>query len=453
MKRFLAAIAVVVSAVSPSWGAGMKWLAPGEAAKITGKAIYYFRQDQVALCMIAEEDVWTDQRVIAAAGAMPCVLIDLASDSATGLAREHGVLVVPTTLLVENGKEIGRLSRSTRPEEYVALAEGKPIAATPMPAAPSTTTARVVEAADPTGDGAPAPLDITMVKGAITAEGINLELTLAGPVNTSFAAAYNFFLDADQSEATGHAGAAFKGADFLVQGATVFRFNGKTQEEWGWEQIGAAKNNAAGNTVRVAIPASLIPPSPAPFVYACSQNEQWTTIDWAPATARLSLAGVAAIAPVAAAPAAPGAEFKDAAGDGPGSEDLLGAAVSSSGDNLAIRLSFSAPPVVERQHVFIDADKVETTGYSDGVRNGADFMIEGNTLYRHKGGSTGWDWNSLGAVEFKIEGNTGTYTVPRSRIGAKAGAAIKLWFTTTGADWAPADFLPDAGTVELVIPQ
>lgn len=455
MRRFVLALVVAGSTMATAEASGIRWLTPAEGEKQQGKVVYYYRQSGASLCMIAEEDVWTDARVVSVASRVPCVLVDLNSESAAAGARERGVVVVPTVLLMENGREIGRLQRSVKPEEYVALIEGRPVAAAAPAATQTQSSSSIVEAIDPAGDASPESLDIVALRGAITAQGIAIELETRGPANTAFAPAYNLFFNTDGQENTGHSGEVVRGADFLVQGATVFRFGGAAQTEWAWEQIGMATRTIEGNKVRVQIPAALVPPSPAPLVQACSQNEQWTTIDWAPDKGSLSLApGSTPAAPAAPVAVGGGTTFTDTRGDATGAEDIVEASIQSTGDALQIRLTMAATATIERQHVFFDMDRNETTGYSDGARSGADFMIEGATLYRHKTESgTAWDWQPLGPAEARLDGNSVVYTIARSRVGARAGSSIRLWFTTTGSDWAPADYLPDSGTVEFSIPE
>lgn len=455
MKRFILALVVAGSSFSTAQASGIRWLTLAEGEKQQGKVVYYYRQSGASLCMIAEEDVWTDARVVSVASRMPCVLVDLNNETAAATARERGVVVVPTVLLMENGREIGRLQRSIKPEEYVALIEGRPVAASAPAATQTQGSSSIVEVSDPSGDASPESLDIIALRGTITAQGIAVELETRGAADTAFAAAYNVFFNTDGQEGTGHSGEVVRGADFLVQGATVFRFSGAAQTEWAWEQIGTATRVIEGNKVRMQIPSALIPPSPPPLVQSCSQNDQWATIDWAPDKGTLSLApGSKPPAPAAPVAMGEGTTFTDVTGDASGAEDIVDAMLQSTGDALQIRLTMAATATIERQHVFFDMDRNETTGYSDGARSGADFMIEGATLYRHKTESgTAWDWQPLGPAEARLDGNSVVYTIQRSRVGARAGSSIRLWFTTTGSDWAPADYLPDNGTVEFSIPE
>ncbi|MFH1310168.1 MAG: hypothetical protein ABIH85_05790, partial [Candidatus Omnitrophota bacterium] len=72
---------------------------------------------------------------------------------------------------------------------------------------------------------------------------------------------YNIFMDLDDNIETGYRGWDNKwalGADYLVQGATVYKFNGAESNGWSWEDLGMCSYSVDGAQAEIAVPYSLI---------------------------------------------------------------------------------------------------------------------------------------------------------------------------------------------------
>ena len=86
--------------------------------------------------------------------------------------------------------------------------------------------------------------------------------------------------------------------------------------------------------------------------------------------------------------------------------------ISRNGNNLTITINSPtvANPNFATQDILIDTDNNPHTGYSTARFNyiGAEYLIEGNRLYSHRGG--GWRWNYVGRVSRTINGQTLTVT-------------------------------------------
>lgn len=104
---------------------------------------------------------------------------------------------------------------------------------------------------------------------------------------------YNLFIDIDQDRNTGFYGAVGEysiGADFLIQGISVFQFAGSSQSTWAWNYLGSASWNEQPNDVEMSIPMSLINIS-------WGSNFNWIAwsdsipFDYLPDTANLGLLG------------------------------------------------------------------------------------------------------------------------------------------------------------------
>lgn len=71
---------------------------------------------------------------------------------------------------------------------------------------------------------------------------------------------YNIFVDLDQNRNTGFIGGAAQfsvGAEFLIQGISVWAFAGQNQTDWLWNYVGSGLWNNLGNDVELAFPVSL----------------------------------------------------------------------------------------------------------------------------------------------------------------------------------------------------
>jgi hypothetical protein len=69
-------------------------------------------------------------------------------------------------------------------------------------------------------------------------------------------AAYNIFLDTDQKTTTGFRGSTGEfpiGADYLVQGATLFGYTGDGTN-WSWTPVGPLEHRVVGKEVEMAVP-------------------------------------------------------------------------------------------------------------------------------------------------------------------------------------------------------
>ncbi len=70
---------------------------------------------------------------------------------------------------------------------------------------------------------------------------------------------YNVFVDADNDLSTGYRGWDGNwalGADYLVQGATVFEFSGSPNRVWEWKKKGAAVYKIEGSQIEMKVPLS-----------------------------------------------------------------------------------------------------------------------------------------------------------------------------------------------------
>ncbi len=88
------------------------------------------------------------------------------------------------------------------------------------------------------------------------------------------------------------------------------------------------------------------------------------------------------------------------------------------------------------EDIFIDSDNNPNTGYTRGGFNygamGADYLIEGSSIYQHS--SDGWHWNRVGQVTRDIEGHTMRIVVDKSRFNNLSNT-IRVMPTLSDANW------------------
>lgn len=144
----------------------------------------------------------------------------------------------------------------------------------------------------------------------------------------------------------------------------------------------------------------------------------------------------------------------DPAGDAsPPAADLVQGGVTTSGGSLVVMVRVAGQAQIDGFHLFIDSDGNRSTGYDTTNIGGADVMIEGGTLYRHAGANANdWNWNQIGTAMYESAGSTLTVRAPMATLGLASGDVVNVAFSTTGADWATADSMPDYEPCSLTIP-
>ncbi|HXY50951.1 MAG TPA: delta-60 repeat domain-containing protein [Terriglobales bacterium] len=96
-----------------------------------------------------------------------------------------------------------------------------------------------------------------------------------------------------------------------------------------------------------------------------------------------------------------------------------------------------------RYEVLLDTDSNPLTGYrgaSGNYKLGADYMVEGGTIYRYTGTGTNWSWSYVGTASYAISGNRLEMAVPGASLGITASIWIKIQLVGNNA--AGPDFVP-----------
>lgn len=478
MKKVFAVLALFCAA--PGWAEGV-WHRPEQLrASADSPALLYFTDHASVLCRELEEDLRTDVRLLDTLKKFYATQIDANAKSNAPLVNKFEVPWVPTLIVWDGQKQLRRLERESDREQVLAFLQGKVLAqaggsASAAGAPSGSNGVDLTCATDPVGDNASGNLDITQLCAGLVGNNLQIQITCAGAPELKTAANYNIFVDADGSEDTGAQTGGGSGADRLIQGAFIYKFSGSTPAEWKWDKIGAANLEVRGKTLIVSVPQTPLGVSGSPRVWVGSQTADFKPADWAPQTGPLAVGGSGGVAtsdataesntlsasgaqaqssPASAASPAPElkgeakATLEDPKGDAPALFDIQTVNAAMGGDKLLIQFVLGGKAPLNSLHIFINADKQDSTGYTDGAHPGAEFMIEGTTFYKHKADAgTGWGWDASGALTPPPvqQGNTVTYTIPCSRIGLTKDSPITVWFATTDATWNTADTAPDSG--------
>ncbi len=133
-----------------------------------------------------------------------------------------------------------------------------------------------------------------------------------------------------------------------------------------------------------------------------------------------------------------------------GVEELTdGLAIVAQGDNLSFKIRDNRIEGhnYQTQQIFIDSDNNANTGYSHNRLGnmGAEYLIEGNNLYSHRG--NGWSWSFVSRVNTRvIDGNQLEVEFPRNllqmanSIRAKAVLRARNWRVAAQTDMATFSF-------------
>jgi len=426
-----------------------------------GTTLYYFRNQGAVLCREVEEDVWTDQRITGALARVQPVWVDASKSENRALVESLGIYVVPTTVLVEGEREVGRVKLSTSREDYLALLASAGLvspseyrAATPTPPpTPGTASAAPVlraETADAPGDVAQPAFDLVALRVGNEGGNLLIHATVGGAPDESWASGLNIFIDADRSETTGYAHDLFAGADVLIQGTGVLRFGGSEPRAWLWNGAGAASVTFSKSAVAVRIPFAMLGISPdTPIrVLANTQDKSWQSLDWAPSRGFLE---VPAAKPVTAAPVAPQATPADTRGDALAGFDIATASVTLGPEGLVAVVEYAGTPKFPEHVQFLfDVDGDPSTGFSSTSGTGADWLLEGASMHKYAAPQgTAWTWTQVSMGEGAKTANGWRVAIPAADAAMLVPGRTTYWVQSIDDTWNSADRMPDKGTLPL----
>lgn len=75
--------------------------------------------------------------------------------------------------------------------------------------------------------------------------------------------------------------------------------------------------------------------------------------------------------------------------------------------------------------LYLDTDNNPATGFSvDTIQNGAEFLVEGQFIYRYTGTGRNWSWQGLGTVTFELGTRSARWRIDRSTFGESASPNV-----------------------------
>lgn len=108
------------------------------------------------------------------------------------------------------------------------------------------------------------------------------------------------------------------------------------------------------------------------------------------------------------------AEADDVSAWNAGLDDLTWLRASNDATSNTYRFQFSG--TYSHHRVYLDTDENPATGFAH-CGLGADYLVEGSTLYDYTGTGSSWSWTSLGAATSSITSTAASWTLSRSSLG------------------------------------
>jgi hypothetical protein len=245
-----------------------------------------------------------------------------------------------------------------------------------------------------------------------------LQLVIVAP--KADAAHTRVMLDTDEKRATGF---GEEGVDLMIEGATLYRYpEGAT--DWSWDNLGPVPYSLEDGRLVYTL---FLPEQPRILrLIVESFDDNWEVTDRFPAEGAVSvdMSRLGSASQPSGHPASLGGSlYRTPSG---------GLAVAVLGQGLD----------PSRLRAFINTDGSAATGLAPA---GADYMIEGLTLYKHAGPGTGWDWTPLGQITPEIREGGVLYQIE----GVDYGDVIEFRIEKTDTSWEVIDRYPETGMKQV----
>ncbi len=296
------------------------------------------------------------------------------------------------------------------------------------------------------------PVDVAQVWMAHDATNFYIAYQNYSLTTNGLNAAYNLYLDTDANRSTGYRGGANNfpiGAEYLLQGSTLYRYTGTTGTDWSWASVGVANSAVASSNAEFSLPRSWIGQPSHLNLFFLGDNTALpggTMQEQYPANALQSGGGgpyeVYVVTDVANA-VAPGwitvnGDLSDwtprrsfgivpqAIPIDPNDQtDLAQAWMAHDAANFYIAYQNYGPLTTNTLNwaytLYMDTDGSRSTGYRGSADNfpvGADYMLQGMAVYRYTGtNGTDWSWSSVGNATCAAGGSNAEFSLPRTWIG------------------------------------
>ncbi|MFT4692354.1 MAG: hypothetical protein ACI9OD_004587 [Limisphaerales bacterium] len=270
---------------------------------------------------------------------------------------------------------------------------------------------------------------------------------------------YTLYIDADQNPNTGFAMWEI-GADFVIQGNGLYSYSG-TGGDWAWSWVQVASATVSGTVAELAFPRSAIG-NPDSFHYTFYGNNYafaGTTFEFVPASAwdnGKSYLRYNLVAPPQELVTVDG-DLADWAAFTPLGTDGNEAALTNGPIN--IRKIYLANDTnkfflaYENQNpnpitlnwgytLYLATDATKTTAFNH-WNIGADYVIQGNEIFKYAGTGNDWVWTWVGSMDSVIAGNKMEASFAKTLLNNPTGDIRVIFegdnaaFGGTGVDQAP----------------
>ena len=333
----------------------------------------------------------------------------------------------------------------------------------------------VPEAFTPTSTN---PVDLAQLWMAHDATNFYVAYQNYGPTTGGLNAAYNLYLDTDTNRTTGYRGGANNfpiGADYLLQGGTLYRYTGSTGTDWSWSEVGIATSAVATSNVEFSVPRMWMgnPTQMNLFFYGDNTALPGGTLqDQYPTNALQSGGGGGYVSyevtdvanPVPDGSIAVDGNLTDWAALPSFGTNQLNIVISSSNkvdlaqvwmahDETNFYVAYqNYGPIGSNDlgwgyTLYLDTDGNLGTGYRGSATNfpiGADYMLQGTTVYQYAGtNGTDWNWNWVGSATSAANGNDAEFSFPRGWIGNPSLLRLFFWGDNTAYGGTAEELYPN----------
>ena len=266
------------------------------------------------------------------------------------------------------------------------------------------------------------------------------------------------------------------GADYLVEGRSVWRYTG-SNGSWNWLYQGEASAAFSGNTLEMGIPRALLGnPNQLRVIFwginaafggnatdaypdgITHTNASVRYFSYAmygsvtpppPVDSRIHNSVTSMAVDGNLADWAGKTSFGIDANDMSGTNNLIDwqegwMANSNSTVYLAYRTKNSVNTTQTWGHaLYLDTDENPATGYSEGGL-GAEYLLEGTTLWRYTGtGADNWNWSEVASGIRRTGETTAEFSFPRSSIGNPSSLRLSFVGINAALGGNALDYYPD----------
>ncbi len=284
-----------------------------------------------------------------------------------------------------------------------------------------------------------------------------------GPIDPAKWWSWKLYFDMDKNASTGFQTQGV-GAEYMIEEDTVWRYTG-TGDNWSWAYVGTATSALNGDFAEMTLPLEWLgSPDTLNFIFY-GTNYAFSNVrenDRYPQTGYLTYNVTPVTETLVSNPGASITVDGDL-GDwgqltsfGSDPDDVQGSAnrldwlegwVAHNTSTIYFAYKNQGPIDLDNWwawHVFIDTDNNPDSGYG---RNGAEYLLEEDAIWRYTGDGSSWAWQYVGSGPSAISGDTAEIAIPRAMLGDPQ--RMNLLFLGNNAAFPGGthvkDFYPDTG--------